>query len=715
MSLKDLHIEKEYRNLKCDIIHDFYIPILQEAVKYKRAVGFFSSSALYEVAIGLSALIKNRGKIEFVVSPRLTQEDIDDIRLGYRKREEIIENSLMRDIPAPRNSVEQKKLNLLANLIAEGIMDIKVAFKIDFDTVGIFHEKIGIMEDAEGNKVAFTGSMNETYSGLLQNYESIDVFCSWREEDSERVVIKETAFDTLWDNLDPAMEVVDFPKVALEKLQSYKVESTQDLLEDGSVNQEIVEEHTFFRVPENVSFYDYQQDAIKEWANNSYCGIYDMATGTGKTFTALGSITRLSEALKENLAVIIVAPYQHLVEQWVEDIELFGVKPIVAYSYPGQKWRKYFGDAVYAYNSGAIKHFCIIATNTTFALPDFQNIMSKFRKNFLFVVDEAHNFGAKKLSTLLPKKARYRLALSATIERYRDEEGTTALRKYFGKTCISFTLKEAIQNDFLTSYYYHPIVAYLDRDELERYKEITQTIVRNGGASEENIEKNPYVEMLLIKRARIISGCKDKVTKLIEAMKPYKNDNFILVYCGATKYDSNADDADEQEELRQIEEVNKRLWFDLGMKVHKFTAAENKEERDEIKRMFATGTELQVITAIKCLDEGVNIPAIKKAFILASSTNPKEYIQRRGRVLRKAKGKEYAEIFDFITLPRPLDSVAYCSEQDLSCDLSLVRKEFTRMIDFAETARNPFEIDDLKEKIQKAYNQTITGGYYDEW
>ena len=168
MSLKDLHIEKEYRNLKCDIIHDFYIPILQEAVKYKRAVGFFSSSALYEVAIGLSALIKNRGKIEFVVSPRLTQEDIDDIRLGYRKREEIIENSLMRDIPAPRNSVEQKKLNLLANLIAEGIMDIKVAFKIDFDTVGIFHEKIGIMEDAEGNKVAFTGSMNETYSGLLQ-------------------------------------------------------------------------------------------------------------------------------------------------------------------------------------------------------------------------------------------------------------------------------------------------------------------------------------------------------------------------------------------------------------------------------------------------------------------------------------------------------------------------------------------------------------------
>ena len=316
--------------------------------------------------------------------------------------------------------------------------------------------------------------------------------------------------------------------------------------------------------------------------------------------------------------------------------------------------------------------------------------------------------------SLLPKKARYRLALSATIERFRDEEGTSKLRKYFGKTCISFSLKEAIQKGFLTSYYYHPVVVYLNADEYEQYKEITKTIIRNGGASQENIEKNPYIEMLLIKRARIISGCKEKVSKLVEVMKPYRTDNYILVYCGATKYDNDSSELKDDDEVRQIEEVNKRLYYDLGMKVHKFTSEESKEERDEIKRMFASGTELQVITAIKCLDEGVNIPAIKKAFILASSTNPKEYIQRRGRVLRRAKGKEYAEIFDFITLPRPLDDVPFCSEEEISCDLSLVRKEFFRMIDFAETARNPFEIDKLKEDIQDAYNQNLTGGYYDE-
>ena len=712
MALSDLYIAKEYRNLKCDVINDFYIPILSNAVMYKRAVGFFNSAALYEMAIGLRHLVEMQGKMELIVSPRLTEEDIQSITLGYKTREEVIERALLRDFDEPKSKTEFRKLNLLANLIAEGVLDIKVAFKINANSAGIFHEKIGIVIDTEGNKVAFTVSMNETYSGLLQNYESIDVFCSWRDEDYDRVNIKENAFDNLWDNLDTAMEVIPFPNVAVEKLRSYKMEETESLFVE--IQEEDDSQDVFFKIPTTIDLYDYQREAIKNWKNNNYCGIFDMATGAGKTFTALGALSSLSKNLNNNIAVVIVAPYQHLVEQWVEDIIQFNVKPIVAYSYPGQKWRKQFSDAVTAYNVGAINNFCVIATNATFSLNDFQSILQKFKKNFAFVVDEAHNFGAAKLSSLLPKKARYRLALSATIERFRDEEGTSKLRKYFGKTCISFSLKEAIQKGFLTSYYYHPVVVYLNADEYEQYKEITKTIIRNGGASQENIEKNPYIEMLLIKRARIISGCKEKVSKLVEVMKPYSTDNYILVYCGATKYDNDSSELKDDDEVRQIEEVNKRLYYDLGMKVHKFTSEESKEERDEIKRMFASGTELQVITAIKCLDEGVNIPAIKKAFILASSTNPKEYIQRRGRVLRRAKGKEYAEIFDFITLPRPLDDVPFCSEEEISCDLSLVRKEFFRMIDFAETARNPFEIDKLKEDIQDAYNQNLTGGYYDE-
>lgn len=436
--------------------------------------------------------------------------------------------------------------------------------------------------------------------------------------------------------------------------------------------------------------------------------MYDMATGSGKTITALGSLSRLSKELSEKISIIIVVPYQHLVEQWVEDIVKFNVKPIIAYSYPGQNWRKEFNDAVNAYNATAIDNFCIITTNATFILNDFQNILKKFRRNFCFVADEVHNLGANKIRELLPKKARYRLGLSATIDRFRDEEGTETLKRYFGKTCLTFSLKEAINRGFLTSYYYYPVVTYLAQDELEKYKELTKLIIKNGGTDPENSKNKEYLELLLIKRARIIAGCRSKIDRLIECIAPYKECTHMLVYCGATKYDN--DNIDDSDQIKQIDAVNIRLYNDLNIKTRKFTSSESKSERTDIIKAFADGVDLQAITAIKCLDEGVNIPAIQKAFILASSTNPKEYIQRRGRVLRKSKGKEYAEIYDFITLPRPLSEVPFCSLEELEYDYSLVKKEFKRMLEFAETARNPLDIDLLREEIIDTYSYIFRGG-----
>ena len=712
MSLRDVQIKKEYRSLLDNVAKEFYVPLLSQAISYKRAVGFFSSTALVSMTKGIAGLVKNGGKIQLIASPYLSDEDIEAIRAGYSRRQ-IINKALLKGLKEPANEYQQDRLNLLANLIADGILDIRIAITENNSYIGMYHEKMGIIEDSDGNKVAFAGSMNETLTAQKYSYETIDVFTSW-SDDRDRVEIKECSFAAIWANNEPNLRTMDFDDVSDEFIKKYRKKPVDysTVTTDQDVVPEIEHEYSFFKIPTTVEFYDYQKEAIEAWIKRGCCGIYDMATGSGKTYTALGSITKLSQILNEQLAVVIVAPYQHLVEQWVEDINKFNVSPIIAYSYPGQKWRKQFEDAVYAYNVGAIKHFCVISTNATFSTDDFQRILLKFKKNYLFVVDEAHNFGSKKLGALLPKKARYRLALSATIERYRDEEGTAILKKYFGSTpCISFTLKDAIQKGFLTSYYYYPVVCYLDADELERYNDLTRLIIKNGGASKENTEKNPYVEMLLIKRARIISGCKDKVAKLIEAIEPYKKEKNILVYCGATKYDN--DKINDDDDVRQIEEVNGRLYHELGMKVHKFTSSESKEEREDIKRRFASG-DLQVVTAIKCLDEGVNIPAIQKAFILASSTNPKEYIQRRGRVLRRAKGKEYAEIFDFITLPRKLDTVQFCDKHQLEADLSLVRKEFNRMLDFAETARNPLAIDDLKEKIQLTYNQVLNGGYFDE-
>ena len=425
-----------------------------------------------------------------------------------------------------------------------------------------------------------------------------------------------------------------------------------------------------------------------------------MATGTGKTYTALGALSSLSKALNDDLAVIIVVPYQHLVEQWVEDINNFNVQPIKAYSYSGNKWRKEFQEALNLYNRGIVKNFCVVATIVTFISDDFQKIINEFTRNFCFVADEAHNFGAQKTRNILPLKARYRIGLSATIERYGDEDGTEALRKFFGKTSIKFTLKDAIINGFLTKYYYKPVINYLSQDEYDEYEELTKKVTKLGKSSHEEFESSDYLKMLLIKRARIISGCKDKIKNIAQLMEEHKKENYMLVYCGTNKYESSITDC--ESDIKQIELITKRI-SDIGLRVRKFTSFEDRNEREEIKAMFSTGFQIQVITAIKCLDEGVNIPNIRKAFILASSTNPKEYVQRRGRVLRKAPGKKFAEIFDFITLPRKLNEVKYIDSSTKKCDMTLIKKEIDRMREFAEAAENTNAVDDIIESIYKAY------------
>lgn len=710
MTLKDLHIEKEYRNLKCDVINEFYIPVLSTAVKYKRAVGFFNSAALYEIAIGLKNLASNKGKFELIVSPRLTDEDIKSIQLGYEKRQEVIEAALLRDFHEPKNKVEISKLNLLANLIADNILDIKVAFKLDAHSAGIFHEKMGIVIDSEGNKLAFTGSMNETYSGLLQNYESIDVFCSWRDEDAERVAIKEYAFDNLWDNLDTAMEVIPFPQIAIDKLNKYKLKENEALFESQDVDAKPDQTSDFFRIPESIELHDYQVKAIDTWMSKGCRGIFDMATGTGKTYTALGALAKLSEKLRNHLAVVIVCPYQHLVEQWVEDICAFGVKPLICYS--RYNWKKTLARMISDYSLGITDNFCVITTNATFVTPAMQNELAKMNGDFCLVVDEAHNFGSKKQIACMSEKFNFRLALSATIVRHHDEYGTQRLFDYFGDKCIEYTLKEAITAGKLTPYYYYPVLVSFNEEELHEYVEITDKVAKILKKVPHGDDLPQSAERLLIKRARIIAGAQEKVVKLKEVITPYQNANHLLVYCGATRVESlylneTAIDSDDQ---RQIDEATSLLGNVLGMRVTQFTAAEDSKQRELIKEQFSKG-EIQALVAIKCLDEGMNIPGIETAFILASSTNPKEYIQRRGRVLRKAPGKQYAKIYDFITLPRPLDE--YSFQSSIQAELSLVKREVERMRDFQELSENPSDVTEIIRAITEKYNLYLIGDEYE--
>lgn len=704
MALTDLSLKREYRSYKNNVVKEFYIPVLTEAILYRRAVGFFTSEALVEISKGISGLIENEGHIQLIVSPILNKEDIEAIEQGYNSRE-IVEKSLLREMKDPQDANDKERLAWISYLISISRLDIKVAFTKKPSSKAMFHEKMGIVSDMYDSHIAFTGSMNETVNAFFNNYESFDVYCSWNEYEKERVQDKIDAFEKIWNNTENNLDVIDFPKAAREKLLKYKVEKIDSQLDKNLADAYRCERNEVkFGINEDIELYDYQKEAILEWENQGYRGIFDMATGTGKTFTGLGAATWL---LKNNkrLAVIIVCPYQHLVEQWVEDIERFGFRPVIAFSSsPQKKWKERLKDEVIDFNLEIEDTFCLVTTNATYTSKYVQEQIGKIEGDILIVVDEAHNFGAMRLSRYLRDDIKYRLALSATLERHGDEEGTQALYSYFGNKCIEYDLKRAIDEDKLTKYYYHPIIVSLSDDELEKYRELSAKISKACKFNEDGrAELSEAAKTLLIQRSRIVAGAIEKIAVLKELMKDYVNDNQILVYCGATKpYNPALDESESDDEgERQIVMISKMLGLELGMAVRHFTSNESAKEREEIKAQFAETNPYQALIAIKCLDEGVNIPSIKTAFILASSTNPKEYIQRRGRVLRKYPGKDYAVIYDFVTLPRPLNEVdAY---EDNKSEISLARREIARMKEFGYISQNPQETDKLIKEITVAY------------
>lgn len=737
MNFTELKFQKEYRSPQHDVANEFFAPVLACSKIYKRSVGFFSSTSLEIITKGISSLVKNGGKIQIVASPKLSEEDIEAIKTGYDKKSEIIEKRLLGELESKEeNYFTNQRLNLLANLIAKDILSIKIAFKDNGSLVGIYHEKLGVFEDFEGNKIAFDGSMNESKTAMCYNYESINVYCGWLSEDKSRVELKIKAFDNIWNNTEENLNVVEFPSVTKRILDKYKTKdfNTEEIAEkleslDKTEDRKKVEykiDHTNLEgneelkiaqirsniptIPSDIHLYDYQKEAIKNWKENNFCGIFDMATGTGKTLTSLGAIVELYQT-SQNFCTIILCPYIHLVTQWVEDIERFNIKPIIAFGSSFQKnWKDKLERAIEKTNLDLLenKYFCLITTIATFKNEFVQKQISKIKTDILLIADEAHNLGSQGTKFFLkPEKYKYRLALSATLERHFDKSGTQVLYNFFGQKCIEYNLKRAIFENHLVPYKYYPIIVNLDIKERNQYFDLTKSISKEIVFDKKTGKKklNEKGKLLCILRSKIIASCNQKIPALLNALKPYKDDNNILIYCGAVNFDEDFySDEDDENSSKQIDEIIKQVYSNFKMKICRFTAETKIEERETIKQKFAEGKDLQAIAAIKCLDEGVNIPSIKTAFILASSTNPKEYIQRRGRVLRKSKGKTFAEIYDFITLPFELEEIKYKTDFEKKTFCTLAKNEVERLKEFSALAINSYDSIPLINKITKTFN-----------
>lgn len=704
MSFRSLPIELRYRSNEHNIPKDFLCPVLEQTVIYKRAVGYFSTTALVSLSRGLySMAARDDCHIQLICSPRLSEEDVLAIRHGYDLRETVV-NSLLTEVSESVCIYEEERLNLIATLIAEGKLDIKLAYMEDDTGINVYHEKIAVFIDHDGNRIAYSGSMNESENGMEENFESFFTFCSWNGGE-QQTSLAERDFDQMWEDNTSRIRVIPFPDIVVEKLLKYKKEKLEpdmDFLQYAYETKKQESTVSIFKIPSFVSLREYQTRAILEWKRQEYHGIFSMCTGSGKTFTGLAAMCMLGKMKQDALAVFIVCPYIHLVSQWEEELWGWNFVPIVCHSQAEDK--RWYDKLLRKYRrfKKEGKPFICITTVDTFCGEQIQAIISNMTSemNVLLMADECHNLGAQSVSERLPEQIQYRIGMSATVQRHMDKKGTERLLSYFGEECIEYTLADGIRDGVLSHYEYHPVPVFLEEDELATYAELTNRLKKFIIIEDEKTKISEAGKQILFKRSRILAGARQKADVLLELMTQYMHDDSILVYCGATTVWDNETGSAE----KQIDMITGRLKKELGMSVRRFTSQENLEERQKIKKYFKSG-QYQVITAIRCLDEGVNIPGIKTAFILSSSRNPKEFIQRRGRLLRKSDNKEKAVIYDFVTLPRRLEDVL---PMNFESDKSIIIGELFRMQEFAGLSDNPYEAENLMNEIMFAY-----GAYFD--
>ncbi len=438
-------------------------------------------------------------------------------------------------------------------------------------------------------------------------------------------------------------------------------------------------------LPNGLYLRKYQHQAIANWLENKGRGTLKMATGSGKTIIALAISLELYQQIGLQ-ALLIVCPYRHLVSQWSRECQKFNLKPIVA-MIRVDHWQRELSNQLYNLSTTPQSFLTIITTNSTLMSEAFQSQLKYFPAKTLIVGDEAHNLGSSRLESSLPRNIGLRLALSATPERQYDEFGTTALLNYFGDIIQpEFTLADAIKQGALVHYLYYPVFVELTASEALNYANLTKRI---GWSLHKNpsFHDNDSLTSLLTKRSRLIASAANKLTCLKQLMASRLNTSHTLFYCG---------DGHLEDETRQIDAVTHILGKELGYRVNTYTTETSIEERERFRHQFESG-ELQGLVAIRCLDEGIDIPAIKTAIILASSSNPRQFIQRRGRILRPHPSKSQATLFDLIVIPPNLDRETWEVEKNL------LRKELRRFLTFAELADNASDATQKLLRLQDQY------------
>ncbi|WP_434420885.1 DEAD/DEAH box helicase family protein [Nannocystis pusilla] len=674
-------LQTSYHKGRDDIAKAFYLPCMQRASEYDRAVGYFRSTAFIVAWPALRNFVQRGGKIRVLCSQVLASEDIDALEKGYSARaDDALAARFVEEVRSLlRDDVLREPARVLAALVARGTIEFQIAVLREADTGSangrIFHDKLGIFRDESQNIVIFKGSMNETWTGLAAdgNLESINVAASWLgARDLERARTEEAYFHDLWNNRYPTLTVRPFPAVARTELgraadPDWDVALSRMLL---APNETASKEDAKGR-----TLRPHQAAGLASWAANERRGILAFATGSGKTFTA---ITAIREAVAErNNIVVVVVPDQVLFGQWFKELEEttadLGLK-ILRAGAGYNNWR----ENLSLWTSAGDSPRLVLATVQTASMDEFRQRLSA-GGHLMLVADEVHRLGSPHHRQLLDERLfGARLGLSATPERAGDPVGTLALLSFFrGVLEPRYTLADAVRDGVLTRYFYRPHTVLLSDDEISAWRALTTEIGQLRGrleGADQSSSLEDRLQRLFIKRARVVKHAAAKVSLAVQVLSvEFKRGQRWIIYC---------------EDMSQLNAVCAAL---VAHGIHHMPFhSQMKGDRGETLRWLDRRG--GIVVAIKCLDEGVDVPSVTHALILASSKNPREFIQRRGRVLRIAPNKALAYVHDAIVLPPKPDSF----ETDKVAD-PITASELARAVEFAQHADNPASAADLQQ------------------
>ncbi len=671
MTFKDIPLEISYKSVGEDSFSVILNPLLACTKIYKRSVGFFSSSALNFIGEGLLDMARKDGKIFLATSPKLSDEDIFAIESGYIDRS-LLEKKFISEVQDTLNLISDANAKILYMLVKESIVDIKIVIRKN----GMYHDKLALLEDYDGNIVACVGSNNETGSGYNYNYEKTRVYKSWYDTEG-RIADEMSEFESIWNNENSELNVYDFMS-AFEKELLDRVEK-KGIYKNNATKYEMR---------------PYQIDAKEKWNTNNHNGFFVMATGTGKTITALYSIRDFVRSNK--IFTVIAVPYKHLASQWAEDVREFFPEAVVQIIHgeitDGE-------TKIYASYLQAVKQYkpvIVITTIKSFFLDRYVKLYDKIEFSKLLIVDEAHNF-ANRINEALYNKYPYKLGLSATPVFGSDENKTQLLLDWFGGQVIDLPIEKAL-GKYLVNYEYHPIfVDATDEDEL-KFAQATKLMISGMDLNLQKIIDEEKFTKGYRGRLRAISMATEKHERIAEIFANIEDKDHTIIYCSDGKlwYEDNKKNH-EYQEVRHLEHIlrlinNSCLSSTGNGKASKFTATEAVEERMQLIDSFNKGY-LEYLVAIRCLDEGINIPSIKSALILSSNDNYREFVQRRGRILRLYKGKTVAHIYDVIVRP------------SVSND-AFAKIEFRRYYEYSRLALNKEYLLDQLDHYLAIYNLT---------